>query len=374
MTPANLAHAMPGWRRRPLRCYLGTQGKPPFRCPMAERLPPVDRRQFGGFIAQQLLALVGAAALPWWLKAGEAQAQAGAPHGGRHSRAGKAEGNRMERKVNSQPQPTAQPKTLGSVILVKAGADHLAQALTACPKGSHLSLEAGEHAGDLTIDKSVTLSGTAGAGAVIVRGSGRGPVLRVDDDGLAIRLQDLTLTGGIAEAGGGVAVFGRGTVALVNCVFTENQGGMVGGGGLYARAGFLQVEGCRFVRNTGRQGGAVMLDMAMKAELQRCHFEGNHGELGGALRIAEGADVLIKAGHFKGNVGQDAAVVRASGTRSRQPKVLFEFCDVDGGKLVNGPEIAANITLKNCKVPSSWKTVAGVTDGGGNTWKVEKPA
>lgn len=341
---------------------------------MAEPLPPVDRRQFGGFVAQQLLALVGAAALPWWLTAGEAEAQAGAPQGGRHPRAGKPEGNRMERKVNSQPQPSAQPKTLGSVILVKAGADHLAQALAACPKGSHLSLEAGEHAGDLTIDKSVTLSGAAGAEAVIVRGLGRGPVLRIDDDGLAVRLQDLTLTGGVAEAGGGVAVFGRGTVALINCVLTENQGGMLGGGGLYARAGLLQAEGCRFIRNSGRQGGAVMLDMAMKAELQRCHFSDNRGEIGGALRIAEGADVHIKAGHFKGNIGQDAAAIRASGTRSRQPKLLMEFCDVDSGNLINGPEIVAQITLKNCKIPSSWKAVAGVTDGGGNTWKGQKPA
>lgn len=280
----------------------------------------------------------------------------------------------MERKVNSQPTPSSQPKSLGQVILVKAGADHLAQALMACPKGSHLSLEAGEHTGDLTIDKSVTLSGAGGPDAVIVRGSGRGPVLRIDDDGLAVRLQDLTLAGGIAEAGGGLAVFGRGTVALVNCVLADNQGGMLGGGGLYARAGLLQVEGCRFTRNSGRQGGAAMLDMAMKAELTRCQFDDNRGELGGALRVAEAADVQVKAGKFKGNVGQDGAVIRASGTRSRQPKLLLELCEVDSGKLINGPEIPAAITLKNCKVPASWKTVAGVTDGGGNSWKSEKPA
>lgn len=339
---------------------------------MAAHLPSVDRRQFGGFVAQRLLALLGGAVVPGWLIA--AEAKAGAPQGGRQPRASKPTGHRMERNVNPPTSAPAQPKSLGQVILVKAGADHLAQALAACPKGSHLSLEAGEHAGDLTIDKSVTLTGSAGAGAVIIRGSGRGPVLRVDDDGLAVRLQDVTLTGGVAEAGGGLAVFGRGTVAVLQCVFSDNQAGMLGGGGVYARAGLLQLDGCRFNGNVGRQGGAVMLDMAMKAELQRCHFEANRGELGGALRVAEGADVVIRAGQFKGNAGQDGAVLRASGTRSRQPKLLLELCDVDAGKLINGPEIGAAITLKNCKVPSSWKSVAGVTDGGGNTWKSEKPA
>lgn len=338
---------------------------------MAEPLPPVDRRQFGGFVAQRLLAVVAAAALPGWLRS--AQAQASQAPAGRQPRASKPEANRMERKVNSPSTPSTQPKAAVNVILVKAGADHLAQALTACAKGAHLALEAGEHTGDLTIDKSVTLSGAGGPDAVILRGSGRGPVLRIDEDGLAVRLQDLTLTGGVAEAGGGLAVFGRGTVALVNCVIADNQGGMLGGGGLYARAGLLQVEGCRFARNSGKQGGGVMLDMAMKAELLRCQFDDNRGELGGALRVAEGADVQVKGARFKGNVGQDGAVLRLSGTRSRQPKLLLELCEVDGGKLINGPEIAAAVTLKNCKVPASWKSVVGVTDGGGNTWKSEKP-
>ena len=267
-----------------------------------------------------------------------------------------------------------QPKAIGEMVLVKAGGDHLAQALAGCGKGAHLTLEAGEHVGDLTIDKSVTLIGAAGAEAVIVRGAGRGSVLRIDEDGLAVRLQDVTLTGGIAEAGGGLAVFGRGIVALVGCIIQGNQAGMLGGGGIYARAGLLQMDGCRVVANQGRQGGGLMMDMAMKAELQRCKIEDNKADIAGALRIAEAADVTIKGSSIRGNVGQDGACLKASGTRSRSPKIVLEVCDCDGGTLVNGPEIPAQIVLKNSKVPASWKAVTGVTDGGGNTWRSAKPA
>ncbi len=338
---------------------------------MTDRLPPdplprtMDRRRFGGHMVMQLAGLLSLGSLPWVLPASQARAE---PQ--RKPVSGRPGSHRKERFVSTP----AQSKSMGVVILVKAGADHLAQALAACTKGAHLSLEAGEHAGDLTIDKSVTLAGAAGAEAVVIRGSGRGPVLRIDEDGLAVRLQDVTLAGGVAEAGGGLAVFGRGTVSVSGCIFSGNQAGMLGGGGVYARAGFLQMEGCRLTGNSGRQGGAIMLDMAMKAELLRCRVEDNRAEIAGALRVAEGVDASIKGSTFKGNLGQDGCCLKASGTRSRQPKLVLELCDVDQGTLVNGPEIPAQITLKNCKVPASWKTVTSVTDGGGNTWKNQKPA
>lgn len=337
---------------------------------MTDRLPqtpptgPLDRRQFGGQLARAL-GWLGLGALPWALRATDAQAELP-----RKPVSGRPGGHRKERPVTTP----GQAKTVGAVILVKSGGDYLAQALAGCPKGAHLSLEAGEHAGDLTIDNSVTLAGAAGAEAVIIRGSGRGPVLRVDEDGLAVRIQDLTLTGGVAEAGGGLAVFGRGTVNLTGCIIQGNQAGMLGGGGIYARAGLLQLDSCRLTGNSGRQGGGLMLDMAMKADLQRCRWEDNRADIAGALRIAEAAEVTVKGGTFKGNLAKDGSCLKVSGTRSRQPKVMLEVCDVDGGHLVNGPEIPGQITLKSCKVPASWKSVAAVTDGGGNTWKSEKPA
>lgn len=334
---------------------------------MTDRLPPtpLDRRSFGSQMVLQLVGMVSLGSLPWALRVSQASAEAP-----RKPVSGRPGGHRKERIVTTP----AQSKSVGAVILVKAGGDYLAQALAACTKGAHLTLEAGEHAGDLTIDKSVTLVGAAGADAVIVRGTGRGPVVRIDEDGLAVRLQDLTLTGGVAEAGGGLAVFGRGTVALVGCVIQGNQAGMLGGGGVYARAGLLQMDGCRLVGNTGRQGGGLMLDMAMKAELQRCRLEDNRADIGGAVRIAEGADVTVKGSSLSRNTAQDGSCMKVSGTRSRQPKVQLDVCEVDAGTLINGPEIPAQIAFKNCKLPASWKTVTGVTDGGGNTWKGQKPA
>ncbi len=250
-------------------------------------------------------------------------------------------------------------------VQVEAGGDHLAHALLEAAPGSHLCLQPGVHSASLSISKSLTLRGIAAG--VILQGSGRDSVLRVDDDGVALRLENLVLQGGSAQAGGGLAIFGRGKVHASDCTFCDNTGGMVGGGAVYARAGMLVLERCIFTRNHGRQGGALMLDMAMHAELQRCEFSNNTADIAGALRISEAAEVDLKACKLAGNLGADGSQVRASGTRSRVPTVRLDHCEVDSGRLINGPEIQGHITAKGCKLPASWKGSA--TDGGGNTWR-----
>ncbi|MFZ4579670.1 MAG: hypothetical protein ACOYOB_14865 [Myxococcota bacterium] len=258
-------------------------------------------------------------------------------------------------------------------IEVAAGGTALAQAVEAAPAGARLCLAAGEHAGGLSLPRSITLVGAEGAEKTVLKGDGRGAVLRVDEDGLAIHLEGLTLTGGVADAGGGLSVFGRGKVVVHDCVFTNNRAGMVGGGGLYAREGLLTVLRSTFRDNQGRQGGAVYLDCVVRAELQRCTFQTNEAESGGALRVTEAVELEVKASTFAGNrstAGQDGTL-RASGTRSRAPQVELSHCDVADGGVVNGPEIPAQIRLKNSKVPVSWRSVAGVADHGGNAFRPE---
>ncbi len=254
-------------------------------------------------------------------------------------------------------------------VQVEAGSDHLARALLEAAPGSHLCLQPGVHSAALTISKSLTLHGNAEG--VILQGTSRDSVLRIDDDGVALRLENLILQGGSAQAGGGLAVYGRGKVQVVDCTFRDNVGGMVGGGAIYVRAGMFIAERCHFERNRGRQGGALMFDMAMHAELLRCTFTGNRAEIAGALRVSEAAEADVKACKFDDNRGDDGSTVRLSGTRSRVPTVRLDHCEVDGGNLINGPEIQGHITAKGCKLPSTWKGVAA--DGGGNTWRAANP-
>lgn len=251
---------------------------------------------------------------------------------------------------------------------VEAGANHLAVALQEAKPGAHLCLLPGTHTAQLSVTKSVTLT-AAKPGEVVLVGQGRDAVLRVDEDGISLRLENLVLQGGVAQAGGGLAVYGRGKVHAVGCTFQGNQAGMVGGGGVYVRAGLAILESCEFKDNVGRQGGAAMFDMACKAELTRCSFVANRADSGGALRIAEAAEVDLKACHVLRSAAKDGASVVISGTRSRTPKVSFDHCEADSGTLVNGPEIPGQVAIKASKVPASWRGVAGSKDGGGNTWQ-----
>ncbi|MBI5610670.1 MAG: right-handed parallel beta-helix repeat-containing protein [Deltaproteobacteria bacterium] len=274
----------------------------------------------------------------------------------------------------SAPDPAQDPTSAAAAkpicqVQVEAGGDHLARALLEATPGTHLCLQPGVHSASLTISKSLTLHGNADG--VILQGSGRDSVLRIDDDGVALRLENLILQGGSAQAGGGLAVYGRGKVQVVDCTFRDNVGGMVGGGAIYVRAGMFIAERCQFLNNRGRQGGALMFDMAMHADVLRCTFTGNRAEIAGAVRLSEAAEADIKASKFEDNRGDDGSTLRLSGTRSRVPTVRLDHCEVDGGTLINGPEIQGHITAKGCKLPTAWKGIAA--DGGGNTWRAAKP-
>ena len=253
-------------------------------------------------------------------------------------------------------------------IVVPAGGDALQQALAAAAAGARLCLEPGVHTGGLTLEKSVILVGTGGAAHTTIRGPGRFGVLRIDRDGLLVRLEGLTIEGGVADAGGGLAVRGRGKVTIVDCVVRDNKAGMAGGGGIYARYGLLTVERTRFDGNVGRQGGAVLLDTA-KAEFTRCTFANNSADVAGAVRVTEGVDVQFKGCEFRLNTALGrGSTLWVSGIKSMEPKVEFHSSEADG-ELDNGPEIPGTIRIQSSKVPTAWRTTQGVRDGGGNTWR-----
>lgn len=254
-------------------------------------------------------------------------------------------------------------------IQVQPGGAALAEALERATAGARICLLPGEHVGGLELTRSVTLVGLEGAEKTTLRGPGRLPVLRIEDDGLAVRIQGITLQNGESDAGGGLVVRGRGKVHVADCRFTNNRAGMIGGGGLYARAGMLTVERSRFDHNHGKQGGGIFLDMTVHAELTRCVIEDNEAVLGGGMRVAEGVVLDCKASQFRKNLAAgQAQALHVSGTRSRKPSVDLNHCTIEDGAVVNGPEIPGEIKLKACKVPASWRGTAGLADHGGNTF------
>lgn len=279
--------------------------------------------------------------------------------------------NPAKAKVSTQVKTSAPSKAdKGSKaadcdgIAVAAGGNALAEAIAAAPAKARLCLAPGVHKGGMALERSITLEAAAG-GSVTIAGDGRGPVLRIDEDGLLVQVTGITLKGGSTDAGGGLAIHGRGVVQIHDCVFDGNQAGMGGGGGLYARAGRLTVERSQFTGNRGKQGGGVWLDQVVKAKFVRCTLDGNTGERGGGARVTEGAEVEWSGCTWHGNT-PDA--LHVSGTRSRVPDVKILVATADGA-LCNGPEVPGHIRVQGSKVPASWRGVAGVKDGGGNDWQ-----
>lgn len=277
--------------------------------------------------------------------------------------------------LSRSPSVEAKPKRMKTAtsmicdVQVPAGGTGLADAIDKAAAGARLCLAAGEHTAGVAVARSVTLVGVEGAAKTIVKGTGRGPVLRVDDDSLSLRIEGLTLSGGVTDAGGALAIRGRGKVHVADCILRANKAGMVGGGGLYARAGMLTVERTAFEDNEGRQGGAVFLDQVVKAEFSRCAFNGNRADGGGAIRVAEGAQATVKTSTFTNNAAAGGDAVQVSGTKSRAATVSLQHCEVSDGGLGNGPDIPGAIRLQNNKLPASWRGVAGVKDLGGNTYQ-----
>lgn len=251
-------------------------------------------------------------------------------------------------------------------IQVAAGGTAFADAVEHAPAGARLCLAPGEHVGGVALARSLTIVGLQGPEQTTLRGPGRLPVLRIEDDGLAVRIQGVTLTGGEADAGGGLQIRGRGKVQVVDCRLTGNRAGLVGGGGLYANAGLLTIERTRLDHNRGRQGGGLFLDAVVHAELTRCDLENNEADLGGGARVTEGVQVDVKAGTWRGNLaGGGANALHVSGTHSRVPHVTLDHTTIADGALVNGPDVPGAIRLKSCRVPASWRGIAGVVDAGG---------
>lgn len=212
---------------------------------------------------------------------------------------------------------------------VKAG-EPLARAVAA---GGTIVLGPGVHEGPLVIGASVVLTGEPGA---IIDGGGRGPVVLIGADDVAVVLEGLELRGGHAEAGGGVAVVGYADVTLRGCTVRHNRargrasGPSSGlGGGVYAARGAVRLEGCTFSDNAAGAGSDVCATGVAEVRVRQGSFAGD-------LAAREGATLLIEDARVLGRVD-------ARGTTTRAPTVRLRGADVRGS-VVNDPSLPAVLT------------------------------
>ena len=200
-------------------------------------------------------------------------------------------------------------------------------------------------AGEILIDKVLTLVGVNGAAETTVRRDGTGGNHRVFRltaagiilDGLTIR--DGTYAGQSSDnhSGGGVHMSVAATIR--NCIFRENKvaGNALKGGAIHMTAGL--VENCEFYGNEAHsQGGAI--NLSGNSVVRNCIMTGNtSGNTGGGAVFLTGSGTLVENCLIVGNNAGGTVVVSANGSFGR-----FRY-DNRGGGIYNSGGVVRNCTI-----------------------------
>jgi hypothetical protein len=217
----------------------------------------------------------------------------------------------------------------------------LLKAVRDAAPGATLQVPAGNYPVNLEIGKSLTLVAT---GIAVINGRKKGSCLRVLGGATDLKLVGFSFLEGAAECGGGV-FHAEGSLTLQGCRFERSSAPMFGGGALYTAGQRCQLIACRFTENTGRQGGAVLVDNLVHLSMRDSLLAQNAATEGGALRVREGATVELLGCTLADNkvVGDKAqgSAVFLGGTMTRKPTVSIVNCIVT--ERSKGPALIHNL-------------------------------
>lgn len=199
----------------------------------------------------------------------------------------------------------------------------LAQAVRDAKPNETVKVPAGRYTVNLELTRPVTL---LAMGQVVLDGGHAGSVVRIATEGL-VRLAGFTIVGGNAPEAGGAVCLLEGSLELSDCTLRFNKAPLYGGGGLYVRDGKAKATRCRFEANTGRQGGAILVDGLGELRLEDSTVIQNAAVEGGGLKVKEAARLEVIGCTLADNkvVGDGAAggALHAAATTTRTPVVTI---------------------------------------------------
>ncbi|MFT3707493.1 MAG: hypothetical protein QM817_07470 [Archangium sp.] len=245
----------------------------------------------------------------------------------------------------------------------------LAAAVRDAKPGETVKVPAGRYTVNLELTKPITL---LAMGQAVLDGVHSGSVVRITTDGL-VRLSGFTLVGGNAPEAGGAICLLEGSLELSDCILRFNKAPMYGGGGLYVRDGKAKITRCRFEANTGRQGGALLVDGAAEVRLEDSTVIQNAAVEGGGIKVKEGAKLEVFACTLADNkvVGDGAAgsALHCGGTTTRAPTVSVAQSIIsertEGPACVfNHAKLPAALSISRSLLPAWCKSLASL--GAGN--------
>ena len=240
----------------------------------------------------------------------------------------------------------------------------LAQTVRDAKPNDTVKVPAGRYAVNLELTRPIT---QIAMGQVVLDGIHSGSVVRITTDG-RVRLSGFTIVGGNApEAGGGVSLV-EGTLELIECTLRFNKAPLYGGGGLYVRDGKAKATRCRFEANTGRNGGAILVDGVGELRLEDSTVIQNAAVEGGGIKAKEGARMDVFACTIADNkvVGDGCAggALHFAGTTTRAPTVTISNTIISERAegpvcIFNSPKLPATLTVSKSLLPLWCKSLRG---------------
>ncbi|MHC4100922.1 MAG: GC-type dockerin domain-anchored protein [Planctomycetota bacterium] len=240
------------------------------------------------------------------------------------------------------------------------------------------------------LGKAVALRSQAGPQGTVIDGQGTGTVVTCfSGEGPETVLEGFTITGGLAEQGGGMFNLGS-SPTVRNCIFTGNEAEIAGAmRNRYDSSPFI--DGCSFVDNDAALAGGGVINSEGQPVFRDCLFLGNDGQMGiGAAANLNGDGgiptfvncrfIQNHAGWVAGAVDDGAGAAFVNCVFSRNvtegpPNELGALTTVHGQPLLVNCTFSGNtgtglsniyyaeITVRNSIV---WGNSAGSIDGGGN--------
>ena len=252
------------------------------------------------------------------------------------------------------PMSAAEIRTVGPGL---GAFDHLTvtAAIAASVDGDEIVIEPGLYPENLVIDdKDLILRRSDTAGEVVLFGQSLGRVISIN--AAIVTLQDLTITGGLGDAGAGVTSVSNSSVIIERCIIEGNHApsGSQVGGAVYASRSLTMRDSVVRNNSSGNDGGGLDLRGTGPHLIENTLFSGNFagdgvdatGDTGGAA--ATSAPVTFRGCAFVGN-GSDG---RGGAIAVLDNTVTLEGCTFDSNASPRGGAVWVSdgdtVVASNC--------------------------
>ncbi|MEQ8763973.1 MAG: right-handed parallel beta-helix repeat-containing protein [Planctomycetota bacterium] len=232
-------------------------------------------------------------------------------------------------------------------------------AIDAASTGDTVQIAAGTYIENLTCNKGITLQGED-AETTILDGDASGSVLTASSFSGTIVLQDLTVTNGSAESGGGI-LFNSCTAEVRDCHVVGNvcSGGLGSGGAIEGVSTSLTLDNCVVSENTGSSLTAGVYVYSGTLLATNCTLEDNDAS---AFDVASATSMIVRGCSIRRNSSSYGGAFYVSGV----PSYLIADCVLSDNTAYYGSGAvfseSSSGTIENCLVSGNTVTSASSVD------------